>query len=100
MNAIDTGPDYLERLARFAGQTPAEAVPEHVIERTKELPADSIPVYATGMRSAPLGRARQTPAGDRGAGARPGAGARRDREFAGRRHAQRHRRRLAGLRRG
>ncbi len=47
-------PDYLERLARFVGETPCEAIPPEVLARTREILVDSIAVYATGMRAPEL----------------------------------------------
>ncbi|MBL8381264.1 MAG: MmgE/PrpD family protein, partial [Burkholderiales bacterium] len=51
---MQSAPDYLEQLARFVGTTPADQVPQAVRERAKWLIADSLPVYATGMRAAPM----------------------------------------------
>jgi 2-methylcitrate dehydratase PrpD len=47
-------PDYLERLARFVGETPYEAIPAPVLARCKEILVDSLAVYATGMRATEL----------------------------------------------
>ena len=44
-------PDYLEHLARFVALTPIGDIPAPVLERTKAILVDSLPVYATGMRS-------------------------------------------------
>lgn len=44
-------PDYLERLARFVGLTPAEAIPESVLERARLILVDSVAVIAAGMRT-------------------------------------------------
>ena len=46
--------DYLERLARFVGETPYEAIPAAVLARTREILVDSVAVYATGMRAPEL----------------------------------------------
>ncbi|MDB5963943.1 MAG: 2-methylcitrate dehydratase [Polaromonas sp.] len=46
--------DPLDRLARFVGQTPAEAIPEPVLQRTREILVDSLPVLAWGMRTPEL----------------------------------------------
>ena len=43
-------PDYLERLARFVGQTPFEDIPADVLERTRQILVDTLPVIAWGMR--------------------------------------------------
>ena len=48
--------DYLDRLARFVGETPYEAIPETVLARTREILVDSIAVYATGMRAPELAK--------------------------------------------
>jgi 2-methylcitrate dehydratase PrpD len=42
--------DPLERLARFVGLTPAEDIPEPVLERTREILVDTFPVLACGLR--------------------------------------------------
>jgi 2-methylcitrate dehydratase PrpD len=42
--------DPLERLARFVGLTPAEDIPQQVLERTREILVDTFPVLACGMR--------------------------------------------------
>ncbi len=42
--------DALEQLARFVGQTPADAIPPAVLERTREILVDTLPVIAWGMR--------------------------------------------------
>lgn len=44
-------PDYLERLARFVVDTPISAIPPEVLQRTKEILVDSLPVLALGMHS-------------------------------------------------
>ncbi|MFM8548864.1 MAG: MmgE/PrpD family protein, partial [Betaproteobacteria bacterium] len=49
-------PDYLERLARFVGLTPAEAIPESVLERARLILVDSVAVIAAGMRTDELRR--------------------------------------------
>ena len=46
--------DYLERLARFVGETPYQAIPAEVLARTREILVDSVAVYATGMRAPEL----------------------------------------------
>ena len=46
--------DYLDQLARFAGETAYEDIPAAVLTRTKEILVDSLPVYATGMRAREL----------------------------------------------
>lgn len=46
--------DYLDRLARFVGETPVEAIPATVLERTREILIDSFAVYAAGMRTPEL----------------------------------------------
>jgi 2-methylcitrate dehydratase PrpD len=43
--------DYLERLARFVGETPYEAIPEPVLARTRDILIDSFAVTAAGMRT-------------------------------------------------
>ena len=40
--------DALEQLARFVGQTPADAIPPAVLERTREILVDTLPVIAWG----------------------------------------------------
>ena len=47
-------PDYLERLVRFVGATPYEAIPATVLARTKAILVDSMAVYGAGMRSPEL----------------------------------------------
>jgi 2-methylcitrate dehydratase PrpD len=42
--------DALEQLARFVGQTPVDAIPPAVLERTREILVDTLPVIAWGMR--------------------------------------------------
>jgi 2-methylcitrate dehydratase PrpD len=42
--------DYLEQLARFVGCTPEHAIPEPVLERTRQILVDTLPVIARGMR--------------------------------------------------
>lgn len=49
-----SAPDYLERLARFVGETPYDAIPAPVLERTREILIDSIAVTAAGMRAPEL----------------------------------------------
>lgn len=51
---MSASPDYLERLARFVGQTPAAAVPDAVLARTREILVDTFPVIAWGMRTPEL----------------------------------------------
>jgi len=43
--------DYLERLARFVSETPLSSIPPEVLQRTKEILVDSLPVLALGMHS-------------------------------------------------
>ncbi len=47
-------PDYLERLARFVAETPHAAIPEPVLQRTRAILVDTLPVIATGMRTPQL----------------------------------------------
>ena len=47
-------PDYLERLARFVAETPHAAIPEPVLQRTREILIDTLAVIATGMRTPQL----------------------------------------------
>jgi 2-methylcitrate dehydratase PrpD len=42
--------DYLERIARFVAETPLSAIPAGVLERAKQILADTLPVIASGMR--------------------------------------------------
>lgn len=51
---MDEQHDYLDRLARFVGETPWAAIPAQVLARTREILVDSIAVYATGMRAPEL----------------------------------------------
>jgi len=51
---MSEAPDYLERLVRFVGNTPYEAIPASVLARTKEILVDTLPVIATGMRAPEL----------------------------------------------
>lgn len=51
---MNEAPDYLERLVRFVGATPYEAIPASVLARTKEILVDTLPVIATGMRAPEL----------------------------------------------
>ena len=44
-------PDYLARLADFVGTTPFASIPAPVLERTKEILVDTLPVIAWGMRT-------------------------------------------------
>jgi 2-methylcitrate dehydratase PrpD len=46
--------DYLERIARFVAVTPPTDIPAVVLERTKQILADTLPVIAAGMRSPEL----------------------------------------------
>lgn len=47
---VSEPPDYLDRLARFVGETRAAAIPAPVLERTRQILADSFAVYAAGMQ--------------------------------------------------
>jgi len=47
-------PDYLDRLARFVGQTPSRDIPDAVLARTREILVDTFPVIAWGMRTPEL----------------------------------------------
>lgn len=51
---MSEAPDYLERLVRFVGTTPYDAIPASVLARTKEILVDTLPVIATGMRAPEL----------------------------------------------
>ena len=51
---MSAAPDYLERLVRFVGATPYEAIPASVLARTREILVDTLPVIATGMRAPEL----------------------------------------------
>ena len=51
---MSDAPDYLDRLARFVGATPYEAIPEAVLARTKAILVDSMAVYGAGMRAPEL----------------------------------------------
>ena len=42
--------DYLDQLARFVGQTPIQDIPAEVLERTRQILVDTLPVIAWGMR--------------------------------------------------
>ncbi len=42
--------DYLDQLARFVGQTPLQDIPAEVLERTRQILVDTLPVIAWGMR--------------------------------------------------
>jgi 2-methylcitrate dehydratase PrpD len=42
--------DYLDRLARFVAETPAEHIAPEVLERTRHILVDTLPVIAWGMR--------------------------------------------------
>ncbi len=65
----DTAGDYLDALARFVGQTPAQAIPPAVLARTREILIDTLPVIAWGMRQPPLMALTQAQlAGQDGAG--------------------------------
>jgi 2-methylcitrate dehydratase PrpD len=46
--------DYLERIARFVAETPLSAIPARVLERSKQILADTLPVIGSGMRCAEL----------------------------------------------
>ena len=46
--------DYLERIARFVAETRPSDIPASVLERTKLILADTLPVIAAGMQSAEL----------------------------------------------
>ena len=48
---MSAAPDYLERLVRFVGATPYEAIPASVLARTREILVDTLPVIATCMRA-------------------------------------------------
>ena len=61
--------DYLDVLARFVGQTPAQAIPPAVLARTREILIDTLPVIAWGMRQTqPRELARTQLAGQDGSG--------------------------------
>jgi len=61
--------DYLDALARFVGQTPAQAIPPEVLARTREILIDTLPVIAWGMRQPqPSALARDQLADQDGAG--------------------------------
>lgn len=61
--------DYLDALARFVGQTPAQAIPPEVLARTREILIDTLPVIAWGMRQPqPSELARTQLAGQDGVG--------------------------------
>lgn len=49
-------PDYLERLARFVGETRYEDIPEAVRERARLIIVDTLAVIAAGMRTPELTR--------------------------------------------
>ncbi len=46
--------DYLERLARFVGETAYDDIPAPVLASAKDILIDSLPVYAIGMRAPEL----------------------------------------------
>lgn len=62
------GPDYLERLARFVGETPAEAIPKPVLDRARLILIDSVAVIAAGMRTEELTRLATAQLNDAAAG--------------------------------
>ncbi len=54
MQAVEPKKDYLDRLARFVGETSIDDIPEEVLQRTREILVDSFPVLAWGMRTPEL----------------------------------------------
>lgn len=70
MNLSAAAGDPLDQLARFVGQTPTEDIPAEVLERTRHILVDTLPVIAWGMREPPLADLAQRQMAD-AAGAGP-----------------------------